>query len=328
MGMRIYSGTSNRPLAEKICKNLLDKYPNACDDLKNLSIERFKDGEILPKFKRSIRGEDVFFVQTTNTHSAIWETLLVLDAAKRSECKSFTLIAPFQGYSRQDKNDHLRSSIGARVLADTLTNSGITRLITIDLHASQIQGFYPNTVPVVHLNGSKIFTPYIQSLNIPEEQLAFVGPDMGASERNRKASTPFPHSTLAIIDKRRVKPNEIESMRLIGDVEGKHVFFVDDMADTLGTLKKAAALVMEKGALSARGFATHAVLSGQAMENLEDSMLTEVVVSDSIDRNLPQFKSSKLKILSCSTLISDVVDRLLKGQSIAEINDIVPATVD
>jgi len=319
--MNIYSGTSNRPLAEKICNILTENLPGFVNKLDNLIIEKFSDGEILPRFvNESIRGKEIFFIQTTTTHDAIWELLLVIDAAKRAECSKFTLIAPDMGYSRQDKNDHLRSSIGARVMADTLVNAGVNRVITIDLHAKQIQGFYPNTVPVVHLNGNKIFTRYIKSLRLKD--MCFTAPDLGASHRNRDAAKPFGDEVyLAIIDKRRVKPNEIESMRLIGkeEVAGRNVILVDDLADTLGTLCKAAKLCMDNGALSVRGFATHAVLSGKAMENLDNSVLTEFVVSDTIDTS--HLSSSKLRVITSADLIADILIALNKGTSISEINE-------
>lgn len=319
--MKVYYGTSN-PILSKNIINTMSEFYNETEESKfsginsdKLSIEKFSDNEILPRFLESLRDEDVFFIQTTNSSEAIVETLLVTDAAKRAGSKSFTLIAPFQGYSRQDKTDHIRSSIGSKMLSDILEKVGMSRLITIDLHASSIQGFY-NT-PVIHLNGNKIFTKYIKSLNL--ENLVICSPDHGAVKKNTDFAKAFPDSTFAVINKKRIKPNEVHSMELIGDVKDKNVVIVDDMADTLGTIKKAADILMEAGAISVRAIATHGILSGKAMENLENSKLTELIVSDTIG-SVYDKPSDRLRIISCSNMIVDVVDRLVKNKSIHEIN--------
>ena len=191
----------------------------------------------------------------------------------------------------------------------------MSRLITIDLHASSIQGLYNTTV--IHLNGNKIFTKYIKSLNL--ENLVICSPDHGAVKKNTDFAKAFPNSTFAVINKKRIKPNEVHSMELIGDVKGKNVVIVDDMADTLGTIKKASEILMESGAISVRAIATHGILSGKAMENLESSKLTELIVSDTIG-SVYEKTSDKLRIISCSNMIVDVVDRLVKNKSIHEIN--------
>ena len=323
--MKIFSGSSSTDLTSRICEELnkilqlstaQGMSPQAIDWISpgNLQIDKFSDGEILPLFKESVRDEDVFFVQTTNTSDNIVETLLVIDAAKRAGCKSFTLVAPFQGYSRQDKTDHLRSSIGSKMLADVLTSAGMSRIITIDLHASAIQGFY--NVPVIHLNGNRIFIDYIRENQI--EGLTILAPDQGAVKRASDFCKAFPESTFAMINKKRIKPNEIHSMELVGDVEGRNVIIVDDMADTLGTLKKAGELIMAKGAKSVRAIATHGVLSGKAYENLESSILTEVLVSDSVKPN----PSDRLKVISCDKLIAKSIWSLTYKKSINEINSI------
>jgi ribose-phosphate pyrophosphokinase len=242
------------------------------------------------------------------------ETLLVIDAAKRSGCKSFTLIAPFQSYSRQDKTDHLRSSIGSKMLADILETAGMSRIITIDLHASAIQGFY--NVPVIHLNGNKIFIDYIIKHQI--EDLTIVAPDQGAVKRASDFCKAFPDASFAMINKKRIKPNEIHSMELVGDVTGRNVIIVDDMADTLGTMCKAAELLMTKGAKSVRAIATHGILSGKAYTNLESSVLTELLVSDSIPAKL----SPKLKVISCDNIIAKSIWGLVNKKSIHELNSI------
>ncbi len=338
--MKIFSGTSSQDLTEKICKILnkelksFSSFGMIDEEIKpgRLKIDKFSDGEILPLFQETIRDEDVFFVQTTNNSDNIMETLLVIDAAKRAGCKSFTLVAPFQGYSRQDKTDHLRSSIGSKMLADILVSAGMARIITIDLHASAIQGFY--NVPVIHLNGNKIFIDYIKENHI--EDLTIVAPDQGAVKRASDFCKAFPESTFAMINKKRIKPNEIHSMELVGDVTGRNVVIVDDMADTLGTMCKAADLLIEKGAKSVRCIATHGILSGKAIENLYNSKITELLVSDSIPfisekdssrnegRGLKQGPPSetKLKVISCDRIIGKSIWGLVNRQSIHELNSI------
>jgi ribose-phosphate pyrophosphokinase len=315
--MKIFSGRNSQQLTKRICDILQNQVGSSkVITLGKLKIDKFSDGEILPLFDESVRDEDVFFVQTTNTSDNIMETLLVIDAAKRAGCKSFTLIAPFQGYSRQDKTDHLRSSIGSKVLADILEKVGMSRIITIDLHASAIQGFY--NIPVIHLNGNKIFIDYIKENKI--EDLTIVAPDQGAVKRASDFCKAFPDSTFAMINKKRIKPNEIHSMELVGDVTDRNVVIVDDMADTLGTMKKAAELLMEKGAKSVRCIATHGVLSGKAYENLENSQITELLVSDTIGSS--GVTSSKLKYISCDNIIAKTIWSLSQNKSIHEINTI------
>jgi len=317
--MKIFSGTSNPDLADSICEILNKKTLDNSFTRGRLKIDKFSDGEILPLFEESVRGEDILFVQSTTSSDNIMETLLVIDAAKRADCKSFTLISPFQGYSRQDKTDHLRSSIGSKMLADILETVGMSRIITVDLHASSIQGFYD--VPIIHLNGNKIFIEHIRKNQI--EDLTIIAPDQGAVKRASDFCKAFPDSTFAMINKKRVKPNEIHSMELVGDVEGRNVVIVDDMADTLGTLKKASELIMEKGAKSVRAIATHGILSGGAMENLYSSQLTELMVSDSIPSTLQKEKDQvgdKLKVISCDNIIARTIWGLTTKKSIHEIN--------
>lgn len=322
--MKIFSGSKSMELTKHICEFLnkelkeFSSFGMVDEEIKpgKLKIDKFSDGEILPLFEESIRDQDVFFVQTTNTSDNIVETLLVIDAAKRAGCKSFTLVAPFQGYSRQDKTDHLRSSIGSKMLADVLTAAGVTRLITIDLHASAIQGFY--NIPVIHLNGNKIFINHIKENKI--EDLTIVAPDQGAVKRASDFCKAFPDATFAMINKKRIKPNEIHSMELVGDVNGRNVVIVDDMADTLGTMCKAAELLISKGAKSVRCIATHGVLSGKAFENLENSVMDEVLVSDSIAYNNVRPLPSKLKYISCAGLIAKSIWSLSQHKSIHEIN--------
>jgi ribose-phosphate pyrophosphokinase len=324
--MKIFSGTTSKELTEKIHDKLQKLSGESF--IGKLKIDKFLDGETLPIFEESVRNEDVFFVQTTNTSDSIVETLLVIDAAKRAGCKSFTLIAPYQGYSRQDKTDHLRSSIGSKMLAGILESTGMTNLISIDFHASQAQAFY--NVPVVHLNGNKIFIDYIKKNKI--EDLTIVAPDQGAVRRASDFCKAFPDATFAMINKKRIKPNEIHSMELVGDVNGRNVVIVDDMADTLGTMKKAAELLMEKGAKSVRCIATHGILSGKAIENLYSSQITELLVSDSIPfinekdssrnegRGLKQGppEQTKFKVISCADIIAKTIWSLTNKKSIHE----------
>lgn len=311
--MKIFSGTTSKELTEKINDRLQDISGKSF--VGKLKIDKFLDGETLPIFEESVRNEDVFFVQTTNTSDSIVETLLVIDAAKRAGCKSFTLIAPYQGYSRQDKNDHLRSSIGSKMLAGILESTGMTSLISIDFHASQAQAFY--NVPVIHLNGNKIFIDYIKSNRI--EDLTIVAPDQGAVRRASDFCKAFPDATFAMINKKRIKPNEIHSMELVGDVTGRNVVIVDDIADTLGTMKKATDLLIEKGAKSVRCIATHGVLSGKAMENLKHSQMTELLVSDSIPSvEYLSTDSPKMRVVSCADIIAKTIWSLTNKKSIHE----------
>jgi ribose-phosphate pyrophosphokinase len=323
--MKIFSGTNYISLTKEIISELTDISKG------DLQIDKFSDGEILPCFKESIRDEDIFFINSTDSSDSIVETLLVTDAAKRAGCKSFTLVAPFQGYSRQDKTDHLRSSIGSKMLADVLEKVGVTRVITIDLHASSIQGFY--NIPVIHLNGNKVFIDYIRTLGL--DNMCIVAPDQGAVKRASDFCKAFPDACFAMINKKRIKPNEIHSMELVGDVRGKNIIIVDDMADTLGTMKKAADLLIENGALSVRGVATHGVLSGNALKNLRESKITKFMVSNSIHRteegmgfsDMSTFRGAtnskglgQLEYVSCAKLIARSISAISQKKSINEIN--------
>jgi len=311
--MKIFFGTNYYHLAFNIKEN--------ADNFKigNLQIDKFSDGEILPCFKESIRDIDVFFINSSDSSESIMETLLVVDAAKRAGCKSFTLVSPYSGYSRQDKTDHLRSSIGSKLLADIFEKAGVNRLITIDLHSSSIQGFY--NIPVIHLNGNVISIDYIKSLGL--DNLCIVAPDQGAVKRASDFCKAFPEATFALVNKKRIKPNEIHSMELVGDVDGKNVIIVDDMADTLGTMAKACELLLERGALSVRCVATHGILSGKALENLYNSKIEEVIVIDTLHSVYDKAKlNSRIKIISCAKLIAKSISALIEKKSIHEINNV------
>jgi ribose-phosphate pyrophosphokinase len=310
--MKVYSGSYSPSLSARLIKDFAT-YEGILPRTGALKIDKFSDGEILPCFKESVREEDVFFINSTMSSDAIMETLLVVDAAKRADCKSFTLIAPYQGYSRQDKTDHLRSSIGSKLVADIMEKAGVTRLVTIDLHSSSIQGFY--NIPVIHLNGNKIFIDYIKSLGL--DNLCVVAPDQGAVKRAGDFCKAFPQASFAMINKKRVRPNEVHSMELVGDVNGKNVIVVDDMADTLGTMKKAATLLKQSGAISVRAIATHGILSGEAMNNLNDSELEEMIVSDTIETTLQKSTlSDKLRVVSCDRLITSFMVAIGQKRSI------------
>ena len=312
----IFSGTSNKRLSDAICI-LTSEKRGIASDLGDLKIEKFKDGEILPTFNESVRGQSIYIIQTTNSSDAIVETLLILDAAKRAGAKEITLITPYFGYSRQDKVDHVRSSIGARVMADSFERGGATRIITLDLHASAIQGFF--NIPVIHLNGGKIFTKYIKSLAL--DNLTIMSPDQGGVKRAENFFKYFPEATFAQINKKRVKPNEIHSMELMGDVKDRNVVIIDDMADTLGTLKNASELIMEHGAKSVRAIATHGILSGRAMENLNKSPLSELIVTDTISYTYDCLQeTNKLTVISCANMIAQSIISLEERHSIEELN--------
>lgn len=310
--MNIYYGNSSKYLCNLLKMKLGSKYLN--DKLK---IEKFSDGEIHSIFTESVRDKDVFFIQTTNTSDSIMETLLVVDAAKRAGVKSFTLISPYIGYSRQDKADFNRSSIGSKMLSDIFEKVGVNRLITLDLHSSSIQGFY--NIPVIHLKSHKIFLPYLKDLNL--DNMVICSPDYGATKRNSELAKYFPDSTLAVINKKRIKPNEVHSMELIGDVKGKNVLIYDDICDTFGTLSKATDLLFEKGALSVRAIATHGVLSGKAIENINNSKITELILSDTIEDVYDKCNlSEKIRVVSCVDLINIALEKINKNESISEYN--------
>jgi ribose-phosphate pyrophosphokinase len=321
--MKIFSGTNYKSLSESLIVEL--KKSGYDIEIGQLKIDKFSDGEILPCFKESIRDLDVFFINSSDSSDSIMETLLVVDAAKRAGCKSFTLVSPYSGYSRQDKTDHLRSSIGSKLLSDMFEKAGVNRLLTIDLHSSSIQGFY--NFPVIHLNGNVVSIDYIKSLSL--DNLCIVAPDQGAVKRASDFCKAFPDATFALINKKRVKPNEIHSMELVGEVVGKNIIIVDDMADTLGTMAKASELLIQNGAVSVRCVATHGILSGNSLINLKNSKIEEVIVIDTLDSVYQksekfkfQFGEQRIKIISCARLLAKSILALIEKKSIHEINNI------
>ena len=301
----VFSGTNSRYLADKICNNL------GCP-LGQMNIQHFADGEFSVSYEESIRGRDVFLVQSTFPNSDnLMELLLMIDAAKRASAHSIIAVIPYFGWARQDRKDKPRVSIAAKLIADMLSTAGINRLITMDLHADQIQGFFD--VPVDHLYASTIFIPYIKALNL--EDLVIASPDVGGSKRANSYSKHL-DVPMVLCHKTREKANVISEMRIIGNVEGKNVVIVDDMVDTAGTLCKAANLMIENGAKSVRALVTHGVMSGKAIENITNSALTEIAFTDSIPFDCG--KCSKVKILSIADLFAETISRVQHHKSISE----------
>jgi len=272
--VKLFAGSGTKDLAQKIAESY-------GKPLGSVTLSKFSDGEFQPSYDETVRGCDVFLIQSTYQPSDnLMELLLMIDAAKRASAHYITAVVPYYGLARQDRKDKPRVAIGAKLVANLLKSAGIHRIMTMDLHAAQIQGFFD--IPVDHLDGSVIFVPYIKSLGL--ENLTIASPDMGGSYRARTFAKFF-NAEVVICDKRRKRANEIESMSIIGDVVGLDVVLMDDICDTAGTLAKAAALIMEKGARSVRAVCTHPVLSGKAYETIENSMLTELIVTDTIPLN-------------------------------------------
>jgi ribose-phosphate pyrophosphokinase len=268
---KIFSGTGSQYLAEKIAEKF-------GAPLGKITIQKFSDGEIQPIFNESIRGDVVFLVQSTCAPTDnIMELLLMIDAARRASADKVIAVMPYYGYARQDRKDKPRVAIGSKLVANMLTAAGADRVITMDLHAPQIQGYFD--IPVDHLDSSAIFIPYIEQLNL--ENLTFAAPDVGSANRIREIASYF-NAEMVICDKHRKRANEIASMVVIGDVTDRNVVLIDDICDTGGTLTKSAGLLRDKGARSVRALCTHPVFSGKAYENIQNSVLEEMVVCDTI----------------------------------------------
>ena len=279
-------------------------------ELGNVQISRYSDGEFQPSFEESVRGTRTFIIGSTHPGPEnLMEVLLMLDAAKRASARHITAVMPYFGWARQDRKDKPRVPIAAKLIAKMLETAGATRIITMDLHADQIQGFFEK--PVDHLYASTLFLPHLKSLDL--DNLCIASPDMGGSKRAYAYSKAL-HCEVVICYKQRAKANTISHMELIGEVQGKNVVLVDDMVDTAGTLTKAADLMMERGAASVRAITTHGLLSGNAHEKIEQSKLMELIVTDSIPIDS---KRKKIKVLSCANLFADVMHRVHHNSSIS-----------
>jgi ribose-phosphate pyrophosphokinase len=299
---KIFSGTGSQYLAEKIARKF-------GEPLGKVNIQTFSDGEIGVEFQESIRGKFVFLIQSTFAPSNnLMELLLMIDAAKRASAYKVIAVMPYYGYARQDRKDRPRVAIGSKLVANMLTAAGADRVITMDLHAPQIQGYFD--IPVDHLDSSAIFIPYIESLQL--ENLTFAAPDVGSANRIREVASYF-ECEMVICDKHRKRANEIASMVVIGDVTNRDIVLIDDICDTGGTLAKSAGLMIEKGARSVRALCTHPVLSGKAYENIQNSVLDELVVCDTIP---VKPGCDKIKVLSTDELFAITIRNAFENKSI------------
>ncbi len=306
---KVFSGTKTKYLAEKICQQL------ECP-LGNLVITHFADGEFSVSFEESIRGKDVFLVQSTFPNSDnLMELLLMIDAAKRASARSIIAVCPYFGWARQDRKDKPRVSIGAKLVADLLSVAGINRLITMDLHADQIQGFFD--VPVDHLYASKVMLPYIESLHL--DNLVIATPDVGGSKRANTYAK-YLQVPLVLCNKTRARANVVENIQIIGDVKDKNVVLVDDMVDTAGTITRAADEMIKAGAKSVRAIASHCVMSDPATERVSNSALTEIVFTDSIPY---QYECEKVKQLSIANMIANAIIAVSTNQSLSATQYII-----
>ena len=298
----VFSGTNTRYLAEKICASL------NCQ-LGNLIITKFSDGEFAVSYEESIRGRDVFLVQSTFPNSDNLMELLMIDAAKRASARHINAVIPYFGWARLDRKDKPRVSIGAKLVADLLSCAGVDRVITMDLHADQIQGFFD--VPVDHLYASGVILPYLQSLKLKDMVIA--SPDVGGSKRANSYAK-YLGCPLVLCNKTRARANVVESMQIIGDVKDKNVIIVDDMVDTAGTITKAANIMKEAGAASVRACASHCVMSGPASDRVQQSELEEIVFTDSIPYTN---RCSKVKQLSVADMFAETIRRVVENESIS-----------
>ncbi|MAL17195.1 MAG: ribose-phosphate pyrophosphokinase [Balneola sp.] len=305
--LAIFSGTSNPALARAIA----EEYGTSLGDV---TIKKFSDGEQYVKYEQSIRGEDIFVIQSTPPPGDnIIELLLLLDAAKRASVKRVTAVIPYFGYARQDRKDQPRVSIGSKLMANLLVKAGADRILTMDLHAAQIQGFFD--IPLDHLYASRAFIDHFTSN--PIDNLVVVAPDVGSLKMSRAYSKKL-GASLAFIDKRRPKPNQSEIMNLIGEVEGKNVLIVDDLIDTAGTLTNAAAALKERGALNIIAICTHPILSGPAFQRIEDSPIDELLVTDTVQLRQP---SDKIKVLSIANIFAEAIQRIHTNDTISALFD-------
>ena len=301
--IKIFSGSASTYLAEKISLS-------SGRELGKINVTRFSDGEFTVAYEETVRGSHLFLVQSTFPPADnLLELLMMIDAAKRASAYKIVAVIPYFGFARQDRKDRPRVASAAKLMAEMFTAAGVSRIITMDLHADQIQGFFD--IPVDHLYASSIFLPHIQAMNL--DNLVIASPDVGGSKRANTYAK-YLDAPMVICHKHRAKANEVSEMRVIGDVAGKNVIIIDDMVDTAGTLTKAADMMIEQGALTVRAFTTHGVLSGPAYERIESSKLTELYVTDSI----PSRKvSDKIKVLSIANALADTIEKVYYYQSIS-----------
>ncbi len=301
----IFAGRATKYLGEKITEHYGEM-------LGHSTVNVFSDGEFMTFYDDNIRGRDVFIVQSTFSPTEnLFELLMMVDAARRASAQNIVAVIPYFGFARQDRKDRPRVSITAKMIANLLQAAGVTRIITIDLHADQIQGFFD--VPVDHLYASSIFIPYLRSLDV--ENLTMASPDTGGTRRAATYAKAM-GTDFVICYKQRAKPNEIAKMALVGDVEGRDVVLVDDIIDTAGSITRAAQLIMENGANSVRAFCTHAVFSGPAYERLEASPFKEIVVTDTIPL---QKQLDNITVISTAELFADVIKRVITNKSISNL---------
>ena len=308
--MKILSGTSNPSLSKSISKHLKLK-------LVNTNIKKFADGEIYVEINENIRGNSVFVIQATATpaNDNLMELLLCIDALRRSSAKNITAVIPYFGYARQDRKVVPRTSISAKLVSNLITNAGAHRVVTVDLHAGQIQGFFD--MPVDNLFTTPIFARYIKK-NIKSKNLICVSPDAGGIERTRGLATKI-KADLAIIDKRRPEPGKSKVMNIVGDVQGKDCIIVDDIIDSGGTIVNAADALVKKGAKNVYVFVTHAVLSGDAISKLQKSKIKKLVITDSIDNSKKIRKASKIEVLSIAQLMAEAIKRISNSTSVSSL---------
>ena len=309
-GLKIFSGNANLALAGEICT-----YFN--QPLGSAKVASFSDGETMVEVQENVRGMDVFIVQSTSNpvNKHLMELLIMIDALKRASAERITAVIPYYGYARQDRKVAPRVPITAKLVADLLTTAGADRVLTIDLHAGQIQGFF--SIPVDNLFASPIIFQYLQEKYAGKE-VVIVSPDAGGVERARSMAKRI-GATLAIIDKRRLRANEAEVMNIIGDIEGKHALVLDDMVDTAGTLTKAADAVFARGALSVAACCTHPVLSGSAIEKINSSCLEEIVVTNTVPLTPEGAASKKIKVLSIAELFAVAIKRIHDNDSVSSL---------
>ncbi|MBQ8462668.1 MAG: ribose-phosphate pyrophosphokinase [Prevotella sp.] len=301
----VFSGTATRYLAERICQSL------GCP-LGKLQITKFSDGEFAVSYEESIRGRDIFLVQSTfPTSDNLMELLLMIDAAKRASARTINAVIPYFGWARQDRKDKPRVSIGAKLVADLLSVAGVNRVITMDLHADQIQGFFD--VPVDHLYASGVIMPYLKSLNL--DDLVIASPDVGGSKRANTYAK-YLGCPLVLCNKTRARANVVATMQIIGEVEGKNVVIIDDMVDTAGTITKAADLMKEHGAKTVRACASHCVMSGPASDRVQESALEEIVFTDSIPYTQ---RCAKVKQISVADMFAEAIRRVIDNKSISDL---------